>query len=56
MIFCLKFLRIPYNLKESNYPDEMNDIILTASNEEFHCLTIHQPKEDVAVILRQLGF
>lgn len=43
-------------MNKSDYPDEMNDIILTASNGKSHRLTIHQPMEDVAGILGQLGF
>lgn len=43
-------------VEQSDYPEEMNDILLAASNGTYHRLTIHQPKEEVAGLVRQLGF
>lgn len=43
-------------VENGNYPEEMNDILLAASNGTYHRLTIHQPREEVAGLVRQLGF
>ncbi len=43
-------------MQKSDYPEEMNDIVLTANNGAYYRLTIHQPREEVARLVRQLGF
>ena len=43
-------------IEKGGYPEEMNDILIAASNGKYHRLTIHQPREAVAALIRQLGF